>query len=159
MLVLFLYIGFSRFLEVVYISSLALMGAVLGGDMGSAVPGNLPPDPQPVFAGIQRDGNSGLDPVHGSAWHAISGLRLVRRIMKGVNQDLVMIANCLCAAWILFLSASMFASVAYHLQVTMLLGFSYALRTAALAQLANRRVAARLAAARTGFGIPQPALR
>lgn len=94
-----------------------------------------------------------------AVWHALSGLRLVRRVMTGVNQDLVMMANCLHVSWILFLSAAMFASVAYHLQISLLLGFSYALRTAALSQLANRRVAARPTAARTGFGIPQPALR
>ena len=63
-------------------------------------------------------------------WHAISSVRFVRKNGARVNPDLVRMAICLHASWILFLGTGMFASVAYHMPVTFLLGFSFALKHA-----------------------------
>ena len=71
-------------------------------------------------------------------WYAIGGLRVVRKQAGVLNPDLAAMASCLQGAWIVFLTSSAFASVAYHLQVIMLFGFSYALRHA----LASEQVAA-----------------
>ena len=67
--------------------------------------------------------------LYGAAlWQAISSVRFVRKNGARINPDLVRMGNCLHASWILFLGTGMFASVAYHMPVAFLLGFSYVLK-------------------------------
>lgn len=93
-------------------------------------------------------------------WYAVGSVRFVRKRAGVLNPDLLMMAKCLQGSWILFLSTAIFASVAYHLPVAFLLGFSYALKTAAMAELANAPAPARRAPALSSrFAAVQPAFR
>ena len=90
--------------------------------------------------------------LYGAAlWHAISSVRFVRKHGARVNPDLVRMGMCLHASWILFLGTGMFASVAYHMPVTFLLGFSYVLRRVMGTQAAVAAPAFRFPAARPVF--------
>jgi len=91
-------------------------------------------------------------------WEAISGLRFVRKHGARVNPDLVRMAVCLNASWILFLGAGLFSSVAYHIPVAFLLGFSYVLKHLVVTQL-KVPAGQTVAAPARHFGSAQPVLR
>jgi O-antigen ligase len=105
-------------------------------------------------------GLPGLALYLAALWHSIASLRFVRKNGGAVNPDFVRMANCVHASWILFLATGMFASVAYHIPVAFLLGFSYALKNTLTCEMVAVRVRQPAAAPPRGrFAAPQPVLR
>jgi O-antigen ligase len=94
---------------------------------------------------------------------ALGNVRFVRRHAPAVNQDLAKMAMCLQCSWIVLLSAAMFASVAYHMQICILFGLSYVLKHALIQQMATVRIpvpaAPKRFIPRAAFAAVQPALR